>query len=232
MSIERDLERWEAGAMSADELASAYPSEDVADLMALHERMSTIAADPVRLDEAALQRLLARLPDRARPRRRYRSVLLAAAAVLLMGSMAVAVPGVQHGVTAVTHGVGRLLGITEPPPAHPAPSVPSTTSPGRDATPDHRGGSDGAADPTDHSSGGHGADGTDGDEHGGATATEGGGDQGQDQQGDGGSAGQSDEGSGSSQSSGGSGSGTDEQGDGSGGDSQNGSAGDDADGQS
>ncbi len=233
MTFERNLERWASGDMSADELSSAHPGEDIEGVMALHERMSTIATDPVQLDEAALQRFLAKLPDRARPRRRYRSVLLAAAAVMLMGSMAVAVPGVQHGVTAVTHGVGRLLGITAPPPAQPAPSVgsvPSTTSPGR-ATPGHRGGSGGAAGPSHHSTGGHGGDGTDGDERGGP-ATAGGDDQGQDQQGDAGSAGQDHEGSGSSDSSSGSGSASDEQGDGSGGDTQTGSSGGDTDGQS
>jgi hypothetical protein len=232
MTFERNFERWEAGDMSAEDLARAHPGEGVDELLALHERMSTIAAEPVPLDEAALQRFLAKLPDRARPRRRYRSVLLAAAAVLLMGSMAVAVPGVQRGVTAVTHGVGRFLGITSSPSGQPAPAAPSTTPPGRDPTNDHRGGSGGGSSPSDHPTEGHHGDGGGGDEGDGNVATDGGGDQGQDQQGDGSSTTEGDQGSGSGDSSSGSGSGTDEQGDGSGGDSQPSSADGDADGQS
>lgn len=235
MSFDRDLDRWERRAVSDAELARAHPGEDVGDLLALHERMSTIGGEPVPLDEPALQRFLATLPGRSRPRRRYRSVLLAVAAALLSASMAVAVPGVQHGVSTVTHGVGRLLGITSSPPSPAAPSPASLQTPGRI---DHRGGSGGAS---DHTTGGHDGDTDEGDGSGGAVATDGG-DQGQDQNGGGsgsegggsggGSADQGDGGSGSTDTSSGSGSGTDEQGDGSGGDTQASSSDGDTGGQS
>jgi hypothetical protein len=230
MSFERDLERWELGDISDDELVRSHPGEEVVGLLALHERMIGEAAASVSLDEGALQRLLARLPDRARPRRRYRSVLLAVAAVLLTASMAVAVPGVHHGVTAITQGVGRLLGIERPAATVPAPSDVPAAPPPNDTTGDQLGGSGGSGDADDHPTGGHegaGSEGDQGQDQQSDGNSGGSGDQGQDQQSDGNSGGSGDGGSGSSGSSSGgdTASSGDQTGDGSGGDTESSSSG-------
>ena len=230
MSFDRDLELWETGAISVDDLVRSHPGEDVDGLLALHERMLAAAAGPVSLDEDALQGFLKSLPDRARPRRRHRSLLLAVAAVLLTASKAVAVPAVHDGVPAVTHGVGRLLGIGSPPATGPAPSeAPATPPPGDDTTAVQPGGSDGSSDADDHSSGGRdggsGGEGDQGQDQQSDVGSGGEGDQGSDQQGDGNSGGSGDQGSESSGSSSGSGSDSGgDQGDGSGGDGQSSSS--------
>ncbi|MBA3690368.1 MAG: hypothetical protein H0W82_03005, partial [Actinobacteria bacterium] len=214
MSLDRDLVRWESGAVTDEEFLRDHPEADLGGLLSLHERMSAMGTEPVPLDEVALQRFLGALPDRARPRRRGRSLLLAVAAVLLTASMAVAMPGVRHGVTAVTHSVGRLLGIESGSTTTPAPSgttpAPSGTTPATlgGGAGDHQGASGGATGPNDHDAaeheggGTHGSDGAgsgDGDETGVGDGTGGGG---QDQQGD--------EGSGSGGDQGGGGSGSDD----------------------
>ncbi|MDP9326725.1 MAG: hypothetical protein M3P10_00795 [Actinomycetota bacterium] len=121
MSLDRDLGRWEAGEISPEELKRLHPDTAVETLVALHERLSAIADEGAPDAEAAMERMLRQLPDRARPaqRRSSRVLLLAAAAVLLTASMAVAMPGVRDGVSGLAHGVGRLFGadsVSPPPP--------------------------------------------------------------------------------------------------------------------
>jgi hypothetical protein len=125
MSLDRDLGRWEIGEISPEELERLHPDTAVAALVALHERLSTIANEEVPDTEAAMERMLLRLPDRAGPARRRSSrvLLLTAAAVLLTASMAVAMPGVRSSVTGLAHGVGRLFGADPASPPGPAPAT-------------------------------------------------------------------------------------------------------------
>jgi hypothetical protein len=154
MSLDRDLARWEIGEISPDELERLHPDAGVAAMVALHERLSTIAQEGVPDAEAAMERMLQQLPDRARPaqRRSSRVLLLAAAAVLLSASMAVAMPGVRSSVSGLAHGVGRLFGADPVSPPSPPPATMDRAHPGtsdgnrgvheqRDATGSHESGS-------------------------------------------------------------------------------------------
>jgi hypothetical protein len=132
MSLDRDLARWEIGEISPEELERLHPDAAVAALVALHERLSTIAHEGVPDAEAAMERMLQQLPDRAQPaqRRSSRVLLLAAAAVLLTASMAVAMPGVRSSVSGLAHGVGRLFGADPVSPPSPEPAAIDRAHPG------------------------------------------------------------------------------------------------------
>ena len=165
MTLEHDLERWEAGEVSLPELERAHPGTRVAGLAALHDRLSELAAEPVTMNEGALQGLLAGLPvresDGRRPRRTRRAILLAVAAAVLMSSVALAAPGVREGMVSLTHNVGRLLTgpenhVLSPPPAPPSNrQVPSTSNTGH---------LDGRGEPAHHGTS-HASTGTGGDSH-------------------------------------------------------------------
>jgi hypothetical protein len=206
MSLDRDLARWEIGEISPEELERLHPDAAVTALVALHERLSTIAHQGVPDAEAAMERMLQRLPDRAPPQRRgSRVLLLAAAAVLLTASMAVAVPGVRSGVSGLAHGVGRLFGADPASPPAPVPATIDRTHPGapdgsrgvherRDTTESHGSGDDGddqGGDPSETSGSADDQDGSSGTSGGESSGGDGGSDdQGSDGQG---SDGQSDE---------------------------------------
>jgi hypothetical protein len=202
MSLDRDLARWEIGEISPEELERLHPDAAVAALVALHERLSTIAHEGVPDAEAAMERMLQQLPDRAQPaqRRSSRVLLLAAAAVLLTASMAVAMPGVRSSVSGLAHGVGRLFGADPVSPPSPAPATIDRAHPGtsgggrgvdeqRDIAGSHEPGSgdgdDQGGDPSETSGSAE--------DQGGSSGTSGGGSSG----GDGGSNDQGDDGQGS-----------------------------------
>ncbi|MEO8293663.1 MAG: hypothetical protein ABI635_11080 [Actinomycetota bacterium] len=125
MSLDLDLARWEAGEITPQELELLHPQASIGALISLHERVSTIADEPVPDTEPAMERMLARLPERARraPRRGSRALLLAAAAVLLTASMAVALPGVRSSVTGFAERVGWIFGDDAVAPPSPASAI-------------------------------------------------------------------------------------------------------------
>lgn len=125
MTLDLDLGRWEAGEISAEELERLHPDAAIRALVALHERLSTITDEPVPDADPAMERMLAELPDRARraPRRGSRVLLLAATAVLLTASMAVAVPGLRGTVSGLAHSVGRIFGDDALAPSTPAAAI-------------------------------------------------------------------------------------------------------------
>lgn len=125
MSLDLDLARWEAGEITPQELERLHPQASIGALISLHERLSTIADEPVPDTEPAMERMLAQLPERARraPRRGSRVLLLAAAAVLLTASMAVALPGVRSSVTRFAERVGWIFGDDAVAPPSPASAI-------------------------------------------------------------------------------------------------------------
>lgn len=120
MSLDLDLARWETGEISSEELERLHPHSAIAPLVTLHERLSAITEEPVSDAEDEMERMLQQLPGREQRggRRSSRVLLLAATAVLLTASMAVAMPGVRSGVSGLAHSVSRLLGAdhVSPPP--------------------------------------------------------------------------------------------------------------------
>ncbi len=164
MTLEHGLERWEAGEVSLPELERDHPGSRVAGLVALHDRLSELAAEPVTMDEGALQGLLARLPLREpagrRPRRARRAILLAVAAALLMSSVALAAPGVREGLVSLAHNVGRLLTGPENRVLTPLRAPPSTSRVPSTSNTGHIDGSGESGHPgTSHASSGTGEDG-------------------------------------------------------------------------
>jgi hypothetical protein len=147
---ERDLERWESGAISTDDLLGFHPEEDLRPLLAMHERMQAAGASPVELDELALRRFVRGLPGRGATRRRGRGLLLAVAAVVLSASIAIAVPVVRHGVTSISH----LFGPGSPSPTGQPEHRPGATS-GGDATRGPHGASGPASRPDRQTGEGH-----------------------------------------------------------------------------
>lgn len=125
MSLDLDLARWEAGEITPQELERLHPQASIGALISLHDRLSTIADEPVPDTEPAMERMLAQLPERASraPRRGSRVLLLAAAAVLLTASMAVALPALRSSVTGFAERVGRIFGDDAVVPPSPASAI-------------------------------------------------------------------------------------------------------------
>ena len=103
--LEQDLERWEAGTASLDEIDAQHPGQDVRGLAELHARLALLAQETTPDPQARWELLENRLPERVpnpvridRPgrRRRYRrtgrrvTVFGLAAALMLTSGLAVA----------------------------------------------------------------------------------------------------------------------------------------------
>jgi hypothetical protein len=103
--LEKDLQRWEAGRASLDEIDAHHPGQDVRGLAELHARLALLAQEATPDPQAGWELLKDRLPekvpnavrtDRPGRRRRYRragkrvAVLGLAAAVMLTSGLAVA----------------------------------------------------------------------------------------------------------------------------------------------
>ncbi len=142
MTLERNLAAWEAGELSRETLL--HRNADAAPIVALFERLTAIAAEPVPDAGAGWAALVDRLPNRVadlserRTRRLLTRPLLAAAIVVgLTGVAAAASPQVRSGIARVWHGIehvvvgGHVSGrsaVTNPAPA--SGSGTSTPDPG------------------------------------------------------------------------------------------------------
>ncbi len=111
-TLEHDLERWEAGELSSDELRRLHPDAKVVSLVDLYTRLSTLGNQPVGFSEERWESLRDRLPDRPAQRsaaiRRLvtRPLVAAVAAVTMTGAVAYAAsPAVRHGVSHAWHDV-------------------------------------------------------------------------------------------------------------------------------
>ncbi len=133
-TLERDLERWEAGAISSGEIQALHPGVDVASLIELHEELTLLSREPTPDAGPGWEQIRGRLPiplagaavidpptrrsKRALTRRRV-AVLGLAAALTLTGGLAAA--GVlpqpaQDAIASVADHLGlHLPNSTEPP---------------------------------------------------------------------------------------------------------------------
>lgn len=107
------LTAWEAGDLPTDELVAAHPA--AAGLIALHERMSAIAAEATPDPELGWAKVQERMTDRPsalRPKRTSKVLVSALVAAALTGSAAVAAPHAARSVLeGVAHGIGQVFGV-------------------------------------------------------------------------------------------------------------------------
>jgi large repetitive protein len=108
---ERDLDRWEAGNISLQELEAASTEDAAVELARLHSRLSSLATMPTPDPEESWQTLREQLPRitsrRVRERAR-RAVVLAMGAAALIGGVAFAADPVREVLTRAAAG---LMGI-------------------------------------------------------------------------------------------------------------------------
>jgi len=116
---DRDLERWEQGALSMSELVALHGSEGAAGLVAIHRRMSALGATQAGDAERTWRVIRERLPDLAGPRRTTphrrrltRPLAIAAAAILIAGTAYAGSPNaVQRYLTSFWHTVQGILDV-------------------------------------------------------------------------------------------------------------------------
>jgi hypothetical protein len=129
------LTDWEAGDLSIEELVARHP--EVAGILAVHERLSALAAEPGPDPERSLAAVRERIADRpaiSRPKRASKVFVAALVAAALSGSAAIAAPGaVRSVVDGVRSGIERIFGSGDSgdPGQAGTPSAPVTTSPDR-----------------------------------------------------------------------------------------------------
>jgi hypothetical protein len=129
------LTDWEAGDLSVEELVARHP--EVAGILAVHERLSALAAEPGPDPEQSLVAVRERIADRpaiSRPKRASKVFVAALAAAALTGSAAIAAPGaVRSVVDGVRSGIERIFG-SEHPDAPGTSSAPITRAPDHDSS--------------------------------------------------------------------------------------------------
>jgi hypothetical protein len=118
-ALDRDLERWEHGALSMSELVALHGSEGAAGLVALHRRMSALGTAPVGDPGPVWRAIRERLADVAAPRRTgslrrrlTRPLAIAAAAVLVAGTAYASAPdSIQRSLTSFWDKVQAVLEV-------------------------------------------------------------------------------------------------------------------------
>lgn len=121
--LEEDLQRWEAGTASLDEIDALHPGQDVRGLAELYARLALLAQEPTPYPQAGWELLKNRLPEkvsndvridgsgrmRRYPRTRKRMVVVGlAAALMLTSGLAVAGALPAPAQNAIANVAGRL----------------------------------------------------------------------------------------------------------------------------
>ncbi|MBI3648741.1 MAG: hypothetical protein HY240_08335 [Actinobacteria bacterium] len=140
MDLFDDMSSWEAGDLPLEELERRHSGDGVRGMIALHERMSAVAAEPVPAPAEGWPEVQRRLSARPTSGRARRVVVGALVAAVLTASVAAASPdAVKSVVDQVRRGVHSLLGgepVSPPvqvsPSPSPSPDPSPTTAPVKD----------------------------------------------------------------------------------------------------
>ncbi|MHB8511786.1 MAG: hypothetical protein ACYDCC_06350 [Actinomycetota bacterium] len=94
-ALVNEMTRWESGESSLADLQARYPDASISQMVAVHERLSSITMPDFPATESGWESLLAKLPEvsaRSRSHFRYarRSLIIAVGAVLVSASVAYA----------------------------------------------------------------------------------------------------------------------------------------------
>lgn len=131
--LERDLERWERGELSRAALLAIH-GDEAASLLDMYERLDSIGYEPVAYDETSWDALAAELPRHRAGKPIVRVIVLAAATVLLLASVAYGT------IDPVRSTVDDLIGRRGTPSPtmtpRPTPTATSTPSPRETESPD------------------------------------------------------------------------------------------------
>ena len=129
MSVDEDLTRWEAGALTVDDLMARHGEAGVGGLLGAHRHLSQLTDTPTPDPHVAWTRVVAALPPRAPRWARVRKLIAGGVAVGVIGVPSMAFAASSGPLHDVVQHLGTLFGDDPPDLAPPGDRGPGVARP-------------------------------------------------------------------------------------------------------